>query len=229
MLIPPLSTPGAPVPGVLPPGVCYLEPLMIDSDAWVAQAARDFQQGLEREQSFRVLFEHFHRPVRRFFARKGFSADECLDLAQDVFLRTYEGLEGWRGDAKVSTWIFRIAQTTYLKRLRAGATAKRTGHEVAREEIEAFDPALANTPGQLDQVIDDERRQALRRAVRSLPDKMRQCLTLRIDRGLKYREIADELEVSIDTVKAHLAQARKRLRDELADLDAAALEPRRSA
>ena len=66
-----------------------------------------------------------------------------------------------------------------------------------------------------DEVLAGERRRKLREAVGRLPDRMRRCVTLRIDRGLKYREIAIIMQVSTDTVKAQLYQARQRLKDDL--------------
>jgi RNA polymerase sigma factor (sigma-70 family) len=188
-------------------------------------AVEAFRRGRDREGAFRTLYTHFHPPVRRFFARKGLSPETCLDLTQDVFLGVYNGLDGFRGDAQLSTWVFRIARTTYLKHLRRNAADKRSGHEVAAEDAPAGAPGLTRPAGQLDTVLGDERRRALRRAVRSLPEQMRRCLRLRLDQGLKYREIADAMDVSIDTVKTHLFQARHRLREELADLADEALEP----
>jgi RNA polymerase sigma-70 factor (ECF subfamily) len=187
-------------------------------DPALAAAVEAFQTGRDRDGGFRVLFERFHPAVRRFFARKGLPPEDCLDLTQETFLGIYTGLEAWRGDSRLETWIFRIATTTYLKRLRAGRTHKRTGREVATEDAAPHEPALRTAAGQLDRVLGRERRQALRAAVRGLPEKMRKCLTLRLEHGLKYGDIATVLNVSEQTVKAHLFQARRRLRSELGEL-----------
>jgi RNA polymerase sigma factor (sigma-70 family) len=167
----------------------------------------------ERQAAFRRLFERFHRPMERFFARRGVPPEDCRDLTQEALLGIYRGLEGWRPEARFSTWVFHIAATTYLKHLRSQAAAKRRGHEVPVEDASPSEPER-----QLDAVLGAERSRALRSAVAGLPDAMRRCLLLRIDQDLKYREIAAVLRVSPETVKAHLFQARRRLGSELAGL-----------
>ena len=79
------------------------------------------------------------------------------------------------------------------------------------------DPDVARP--QLDAVLLKERRGQLEEAIRELPRQMRRCLVLRVYRELSYREIATALKLSIDTVKAHLFQARKKLKERLNDLD----------
>ncbi len=183
----------------------------------IAAAIEAFQRGVDRERSFRTIFERFHAPVRRFFARRGVPAEECPDLTQEVFLGIYRGLASWRPEARFETWLFHIANTTWLKRLRHQAANKRAGIELATDDIEAFEPALWLADRQLDRLLDGERQQALHQAVTELPAQMRKCLTLRLYHDLKYREIASLQRISLDTVKAHLFQARQKLKLRLSD------------
>ena len=146
-------------------------------------------------------------------ARKGFSPEERRDLTQETFLGIYKGLGGFRHESRFESWLYRLATTTYLKRLRSAATDKRRGHEVVHDE--AAPPPGTAPPTRDDPLrgmLREERREALRQAVRALPDQMRRCLTLRIYHELSYREIATVMKIEIDTVKAHLFQARERLR-----------------
>ena len=182
----------------------------------LVEAAIDaFQADTDRDRSFRLLFESFYRPLQRFFARKGFPPEVCLDLTQETFLGIYQGLEAYRREARFETWLFRVATTTYLKRLRSQATEKRTGDEVSAEKVEGFEPALRIEGRQLDDVLSREQRRALREAIGDLPPRMRRCLKLRVYHELSYREIAAALKLSIQTVKAHLFQARGKLREHL--------------
>lgn len=188
-------------------------------EAELLAAVRRFQTGEDREGAFRVLFDHYRAPVERFFRRRGASAEECRDLTQTVFLGIYQGLGNWRPEARFSTWVFKIATTTWLKRLRAAAAAKRRGTEVPREEMTGADLAasgLTERGDQLHRLLADERHAALHAAVHELPDQMRRCLMLRLGHDLKYREIACLMRLSIDTVKAHLYQARRRLEKRMA-------------
>ena len=200
------------------------------------RAIRGFQAGRDRERCFHFLVTTYYRPILRFFARKGFSPDERLDLTQETFLGIYANLDGFRHESRFESWLYRLATTTYLKRLRAGATDKRRGWEVPLPEERAQDgvpvtsdgvpvtseAAAATADDPLRGVLRDERRRALRAAVEELPLQMRKCLTLRIYQEMTYRQIAALMKIEIDTVKAHLFQARERLRR---TVDVAAFEP----
>lgn len=78
---------------------------------------------------------------------------------------------------------------------------------------ESLPQAISVDP--LEETLRDESRRLLREAVGELPPSMRRCVQLRIDRSLKYREIAAILMVSVDTVKTQLHQARQRLKGDL--------------
>jgi RNA polymerase sigma-70 factor (ECF subfamily) len=194
-------------------------------EAWLEARAA----GEDGSHAFRQLFDLHYRPVWRFFARRGFPHEECHDLTQETFVRVYTGMDGFRGEARFETWLFRIALNTYRKALRYRGADKRAGRELSledanggvRTEAETADEAvlpMADPPRQpLDDMLGNEKRRALKRAVAELPDQMRRCVVLRIYQDLPYKEIAGTMKVSIETVKAHLFQARRRLRVALAD------------
>jgi RNA polymerase sigma-70 factor, ECF subfamily len=182
----------------------------------VAGAVRRFQQGGDRQEAFRFLYETYFRAVERFFARKGLPPEDCLDLTQETFLWIYRGLDGYEHRERFAAWVYRVATTTYLKRLRAAAAAKRAAVEVSRDGMERPEEGLAVPGRQLDGLLDEERWRALREAVAGLPEQMRDCLTLRLYHQLSYSEIAVIKKISIETVKAHLFRARKKLQERLA-------------
>lgn len=192
-------------------------------DPVLERAALAVQAGVDRERNFRLLFERFRRPVERFFARRGVSPEDCLDLTQETFLCIYRGLGGYRSEDRLGHWVLRIAATTFLQWIRAGKAAKRAGRTEPAEAAEGT-PALRLASRQLDTLLDGEQRLALRRAMLELPPQMRNCLLLRLERDLSYPEIATLLRLSPETVKAHLFQARRRLRDRLGPVAGAALE-----
>ena len=183
----------------------------------VDRAVRRFQEGADRDGAFRLLYETYFHAIQRFFARKGLAPDDCLDLTQETFVGIYKGLDGYEDRQRFAAWLYRVATTTYLKWRRTAATAKRAAVEVSRNGMENPE-AIAAEPGrQLDTLLDDERRRALQAAVAELPEQMRQCLTLRLYHQLAYQEIAVVMKLSIETVKAHLFRARKKLQERLAD------------
>ena len=183
-------------------------------------AIRRFQAGTDREASFRLVYETYFQPLVRFFRRRGVETEDAFDLTQETLIRIYKGLDAYEDRQRFAGWVFRIATTTYLKHRRRFATAKRSAIEISRDAMEHPEPLTAQPHRQLDSLITREQRQALRREVAELPEQMRDCLVLRLYHGLAYREIAEIKKVSVETVKAHLFRARKRLRETLGSEDA---------
>jgi RNA polymerase sigma-70 factor (ECF subfamily) len=193
----------------------------------VAQAIRRFQEskdGNDRSAAFRFLYETYFRAIERFFARKGLPPEDCLDLTQETFLGIYRGLDGYEHRQHFAAWLYRAATTTWLKRGRRAAAAKRAVVEVSRDAMEQPEATLAVPGRQLDSLLDEERWRALRSAVAELPEQMRDCLTLRLYHQLSYNEIALVKKISVETVKAHLFRARKKLQEKLADFALGDLE-----
>jgi len=192
-------------------------------DPALAAALADLRAGNDTEAAFRVVFDSFYRQVNGYFARRVAAAEDRLDLTQETFLRIYKGIDGFRGDSKLGTWVFRVARNTHLKWLER---RRRLG-------VTDFDPPAAADPGAGDEVhpgavegtqdphrdlLRRERRARLREAILELPDQMRRCMILRVYQGMRYQEIAETMRLSIDTVKAHLFQGRKRLKARCAEV-----------
>ena len=161
------------------------------------------------------LFRRYHRPVVSFFMKRGFSSEESRDLAQETFLRVFNKWDSFRGESSVETWIFQIAANLYKNTLRSLQTQKRDAQEVSLDAGVAELGSGESDP--LHVVLTEEEVRLLRAALEELPPQMRQAVFLRVDGDLKYREIADVMHVSIETVKAHLYQARQHLRGRLGD------------
>lgn len=181
---------------------------------------RELQAGAPPEERFRRLYEIFAGPLSRFFAHRGFQPEDCVELTQETFLGIYTGLGSFRGEAGFETWMWKIAHNAYRKRRRFWATEKRAAEEVPLDDSDAAESPVARTlagsgPGPDQEALDHERSLLLKRAIERLPAQMRKCLALRVYQDLKYREIAVVLRLSVETVKAHLFQARQRLQAEL--------------
>jgi len=170
------------------------------------------------------LFARYFRPLFYFFRNRGLPPEDCRDLTQETFLRVYKSLGRFRGEASVQTWLFQIATNLWRNQVRHDRAAKREGKEVSLEcAMEKGQPIPADlslargahTSGPLAGLLADEQVGRLRQALQDLPPQMRRCVLLRIDQNLKYREIAGVMQISIDTVKSQLSQARDRLGREL--------------
>ncbi|MBI3950580.1 MAG: RNA polymerase sigma factor [Acidobacteria bacterium] len=184
------------------------------------------QAGIDREENFRRLFECYYRPVFRFFTKRGFSTEESDDLTQETFFRVYIGMARFRREARFETWLFQIATNTYRQVLREQTMQKRTGQQVSWESV-TEDEQMASDEGEwaglwslrgpLDEVLEEERLRVLSEAIEELPEQMRQCLILRVNHELSYRQVAVILGVSVETVKSQLHLARQRLKLSLAN------------
>ncbi|MEA2562665.1 MAG: polymerase sigma-70 factor, subfamily [Acidobacteriota bacterium] len=184
---------------------------MPDRAESVQKIIEELQAGISVEENFRLLCDLFHRPLYHFFSKRGFPAQDCLDLTQETFLGIYRGIGTFRRDARFETWLFKVATNAFRKRLRWGTADKRAGEEVPLDA----EPSGGPVPGA--GMFERERARLLREAVERLPEQMRKCLILRVYHELKYREIATVLRLSPETVKVHLFQARRRLQEELGD------------
>jgi RNA polymerase sigma factor (sigma-70 family) len=169
---------------------------------------------------FDPLFDRYYRSVVYFFARRGVAAEECHDHAQETFLRVYMGMERLRDADAARSYLFTTAANLWRNEIRNHQAAKRRGTEVALDES-----TLSPRPGTrgdslalpLGSAIAHERAKLVRAALERLPPRMRRCVLLRLDQDLKYREIAVIMQVSVDTVKAQLHQARQRLEEILGE------------
>jgi len=133
------------------------------------------------------------------------TASWATDLAQEVFVKAYEELTGFRGESSFSTWLYRIAANHAINK--AGEIGRRTrlNEKFARERPDAAEPA-----GALDERV--------QRALGELSVKLRAVVVLRYLEGLSYEEIAETLDLSVGTVKSRLFLAHENLRPLLEDV-----------
>lgn len=184
----------------------------------------ELQAGVDREENFQKIFQRYFSVIVRFFMKRGFSREECQDLAQDVFLRVFRSIDSYRSDGPFEGWLFQVAANVYRNRLRDQQAVKRQAPEDSLESFSEEVSKIADQdhvlgvagPAGPDQAyLEKERVEIFDQALAELPEQMRRCLMLRIHRELKYREIATIMQISIETVKAHLYQARNRLKSKL--------------
>lgn len=161
------------------------------------------------QDAFRVLVERYQSLVYTLALRMTDDADDAWDVAQEAFLKAWQGLPRFRMHAKFSTWLYRLttnAATDLLRRRQ-----RRPEEPLPEEGPDPADPAP--TPHQ--QAEQGERREILYQCVAQLSENHRKILLLREVNGLGYDEIAQVLELSEGTVKSRLARARRELREKL--------------
>lgn len=157
--------------------------------------------------------EIVHRWERRIFALAyGMLGreDDARDATQETFLAAFRNLRGFRGEAKVSSWLHRIAVNQCITRQRRAKVRK----EAAIEDEEDRHAANFSSPLELSPARMAEGREsidAVRRAVNSLPLDLRQVVLMKEFEELTFREIAEALDLPLSTVKSRLYTAMHQL------------------
>lgn len=159
--------------------------------------------------NFKEIYQNFYAPILRYLTRVA-GSHEAEDLTQEVFLKINQSLDSYRGDAKLSTWVYRIATNTAIDRMRRNQSGDRVNKELANETAMQSQVIDLNR-----QVIRNEMNDCIRLVVNDLPEQYRMVLILKEFEGFKNSEIANILAVSLDTVKIRLHRARARLKREM--------------
>lgn len=157
------------------------------------------------QQAFASLVDRYGRPVLSLCYASTLNHSDAEDLAQDVFLAAWRGLERFRGDSAFSTWLFSLTRNACVDRARRVATRPRPATENEQEE--------AASPSHRDE---DRRtaREILEIAARLSPP-LREALLLRDVQGLSYGEIAALQDAPIGTVRSRISSARGAVAEEL--------------
>ena len=171
--------------------------------------------------AFEPLVEKYRQRVWRLAYNVLRDREEARDVAQDAFIRAYQGLPSFRGQSAFYTWLFRIAMNLAADRARQrAARARAFGTErVPEEDWERLMADRDSSPARSAAQAED--RERIAQALDSLSSDHRTIIMLSDVEGLSYREIAEVLDVPMGTVMSRLHNARKRLRGALKPLLAA--------
>jgi len=146
--------------------------------------------------------------------------EDAEEVVQDVLLKVYQKIEAFRGDAALSSWIYRITFNTAMSRLRASRASREAAlvsvDPAGSDGLQVPDIADWSSMGD-DEVLRGELREKLRKALAVLPPIYRVPVLLRDVRGLTTGEASAALKVKDQTLKSRLHRGRMILRDQLAD------------
>jgi RNA polymerase sigma-70 factor, ECF subfamily len=159
-------------------------------------------------EAFDLIVERHRRHVYQLCYRYVGNHEDAADLAQDVFIRAFKGLKGFKGQATLSTWLYRIAVNVCLNRMALKTPRAEALEPREREDLRAERPDLS--------LLREERAAEVRAAIRQLPRKQRATLILRVYHDLPHEQIAGILGSSVGAAKANffhaLANLKKLLR-----------------
>jgi len=169
-------------------------------------------------EDFQTIHASYRPRICRYLARL-VGQGEAEDLAQEVFVRVSRGLPDFRGDSKLSTWIYRIATNVATDRLRS-RSFRETQRDKANppdggsvEDVDAL-PEEKN-PSLERQLMREQMSSCVHDYINTLPENYRAVVTLSEIEGLANQEIAEILGLTLDVVKIRLHRGRVRLKEKL--------------
>ena len=162
--------------------------------------------------AFAVLMDLYQKQVYHLALRTVGNPEDAADMMQEAFLRAYRAIGSFRGDSKLSVWLYRLTQNVCIDFLRSRGRKPTVSLTVENEtdEIQELDVA----DDRFDPEVQYQRkalRDAVRRGLDELPEDYRTILVLREINGLSYAEIGEQLQLEEGTVKSRLFRARKKL------------------
>ncbi len=165
--------------------------------------------------AFDWLVTHYSGPVYGLVAGMIAESSDAADITQDVFLKAFRGIRGFRRGSSLKTWLYRIAIREALNHRRwlwrhhreqdSIDTEPTSGHATLEIEDDRGTP--------FDQAASHEVQQAVRQALVNVPQVFRSAVILRDLEGMSYEEVAEVLGVTVGTVKSRILRGRRMLRE----------------
>ena len=172
--------------------------------------------------AFDELVLRHHKKVFNVAYRLLNNYEEANDIAQEVFVRAFRAIKGFRFKAQIFTWLYRITVNLSKNRLKVLAREKRRtislDDPISTEEGEMKRQVAQDDPLPSDDLINKEKGELIAKALASLEDEFRTVVVLRDIEGLGYEEISRILKINIGTVKSRLHRARALLQEKLKEV-----------
>jgi RNA polymerase sigma-70 factor (ECF subfamily) len=157
------------------------------------------------EDEITALFDRFRSPLLRYLWSFGLALPDAEEVLQEIFLSLFQHLDRGKSRENIPAWLFRVAHNLALKRRYRTRRNLEAPTEAGVEDL-AVDPA----PNPEDRLVNSQTQQRVLAVVDALPEQDRRCLFLRAE-GLRYREIAGILDMSLGAVSVSLARSLARI------------------
>lgn len=186
-----------------------------DTDAMEASDDHLIARTLAGEtEAFSILVRRWERPIYSLTLRMLGRDEDARDACQEAFLAAFRNLSKFRGDAKFSSWMYRIALNACHTRLRNGAGQGGISYSLDQEDehgrrMDVADTMLESMPDQLQR---REQTQLVRRALQALPPELRQVIVMKEYEEMTFAEIAEVLGLPVSTVKSRLYTGLQQMR-----------------
>jgi RNA polymerase sigma-70 factor (ECF subfamily) len=166
-------------------------------------------------ESFNQLVSRWERPIYALAYRTLNREEDARDVVQEAFLRAFRGLKGFKGEAKFSSWLYRITLNLCRDWIRKERRAPIVQTPEGVDPVDMADEQASPTESVEDLVARREMSAAVARAMAELPEEQRTAIMMKEYHGLTFQEIADLLDCPLSTVKTRLYQGLSVLRRRL--------------
>ena len=191
---------------------------LIPIPPWVAPMSDDPETALIKEvalgdrQSFKLLFVRYEKPLLAYMMKTLGDRQVAEEMVNDVMFEVWKQARLFRGNSRLSTWIFGIAHNKALNQLRRKGRRNVVGLEAVED--------IANGQKSPQQLAEErDVRERIKSAIEELPPQQREVVELTFYHGFSYEEIARILKCPAGTVKTRMFYARQRLREVLAGVE----------
>lgn len=175
-----------------------------------AELIRQLKDKRQRSEAFTCLVRQYQEKVYWQIRRMVITHEDADDILQNTFLKAWNGLDSFRGDSKLGTWLYQIALHESMNFLR-----KKKRNELSIDDEKVFVARLSADP----YFDGDETQLQLQKAIRSLPEKQRAVFNMKYFEEMKFEEISEVFGTSIGALKASYHFAVKKITAYFENLD----------
>lgn len=183
----------------------------LEDDKYVKQAIKGDQE------AYKKIMDKYQKPLYFHVLKMVRNHEQVEDLVQEAFMKAFNNLNSYNTHYAFSTWLYRITTNhtiDYLRKKKLNTTSINEPVKTRDGEMEIQISDEAETDRN---IIRKERKQIIHQAINDLPKKYRKVIEMRHLQELSYQEIAEQLDLPLGTVKAHIFRAREMLYKELKD------------
>ncbi len=171
---------------------------------------QSYISGLRKQETrvYEIVFKKYYQPLVIFVMRHVGDEDVAKDIVQDIFFKLFENSHSLPDNFRLKSWFYKVARNTAVDYLRHLQVEDRYKFLMAE--------AMVNIPD-MDEEIDEDVYNKVHQAMESLPEQCRLIIKLNVLEGKKYLEIAEELGITINTIRTQVSRGYKKLREILAE------------
>ena len=183
----------------------------LEDDTFVKQAIRGEQD------AYKKIMDKYQKPLYFHVLKMVRNHEQVEDLVQEAFMKAFRNLNSYNTDYAFSTWLYRITTNhtiDYLRKKKLNTTSINDPVKTRDGEMQI---QISDEKETDREIIRKERKKIIHQAIHDLPEKYRKVIEMRHLQELSYQEIAEQLDLPLGTVKAHIFRAREMLYKELKD------------